>query len=138
MWQSFKFPNFQITICNVYYDYYCQIPMSTFRFLMFSHVKFKTFNCSIFKFSICHRFGKIKSGKIKKLGTHTFQTFPNSRFSDMKNIFQGCPHIPCIFWSIFGDKYGVRGSIFYDLLEVPEIIKITFQSIRSHQLFWNK
>ncbi len=74
---------------------------------------------------------KKQTMEIENLGTHTFQHFQNVRFSDVKNMFKDTPYFSCIFCSIFGDKYGVRGSRFSRFFEVPEIIQNVLQYVRE-------
>ena len=93
--------------------------VSTFQFSKFQNVGISI--CSIFKFSDLHL---LKFHSFKQLGTRTFQHFQNFRFSDIKNIFSRMP--PYIFlYSLkyFGDKCGVRGSIFGHILVVPKMSK---------------
>ena len=79
-----------------------------FKILHFQISKNNKFrNFKIPKLPTC----KVSKIHIKKLGTQTFQTIHNFRFSDMKNV-KGVPSTFLDSLKYFGDKYRVRGSTF--------------------------
>ena len=118
--------------------------VSTFRIL-----NFQMFECIIFKMSnvpfanfqipssIFQIFKISKSTIPKNIGTQSFQTSHNCRFSYMKiTYFKQVPIFSCIFLKYFGESYGVRGSridhIFGRSKNVPKSIAIDQESLISH------
>ena len=69
------------------------------------------------------------------------QYFQSFRFSDMKNMFQGCSPMFLHFSKYFGDKYRVQGSIFGHIFgsskNLPKSIAICPGVRISNLGFWN-
>ena len=73
--------------------------------------------------------------KFEKLGTHTFQSFQNFRFSDMEDImFKDVPITVLYFPRILVINTGSEGPDFVDFLEVPEIIQKVLQYVPESRL----
>ena len=113
--QHYEIVKWQIDSFRIFTFFMIKCPifkLSTFPTCKFQSVKLRFSDSTSFKIS----FLNIQNSKcryFKNLGTRTFQHLQNFRFSDMKNMFQGCSHhVSCIRLKYFGDKYGLRGSRF--------------------------
>ena len=132
---------FQVSILPIYNS---QISIFIFQIFKLSHSNFKVSDCPFSNFQILkfpHVHFQTPKNQIPTFQTVWYIDLP--RFSELQilrcenNIFQGYSHnCSCIFWSIFGDEYEARGSIFGHIFgrsrHPPKRIAIDQDSLISH------
>ena len=114
-----QFPEFQIWIFK----------SPNLQHFNFHISKFQIFQCVTFKVSSFQNFQITKFQKVR----YTYpQHSQNFRFSDAKNIAQGCSHNFFYFLKYFGDKHWAEGPYLVIFLAVSKIYQRVLQSIRNH------